>query len=203
MKNLVLMTLMLFAVAIQAQSDYNYKDGYSVGDKAADFKLKSIDGQMVSLKGTYPDANGYIVIFTCNHCPYAKMYEDRINAIDAEYAEQGYPVIAINPNDPEIVPEDSYAAMKDRADEKEFSFPYLFDEKQNVFPLYGAKKTPHVYLLDSDLTVHYIGAIDDNPRNAAEVKEDYLRNALESMKKGVAPDPAETKAVGCKIKVKS
>ncbi|MDX1685810.1 MAG: thioredoxin family protein [Saprospiraceae bacterium] len=203
MKKLLIALMLLSVTALQSQSDYDYKTGYSVGDKATDFELKNVDGSMISLKGTYPDANGYIVIFTCNHCPYAKMYEDRIIEINETYAPQGYPVIAINPNDPDIVPEDSYEKMIKRADKKNFEFPYVFDEKQDIFPEYGALKTPHVFLLDSDLTVHYIGAIDDNPRNASDVDQQYLKNAVESMKSGVSPDPAETKAVGCRIKVKS
>lgn len=198
-----MMVLLVGAFGLNAQSDYNHKEGYSVGDQAADFSLKNVDGEMVSLKGTYPDANGYIVIFTCNHCPYAVMYEDRIIDINSKYASQGYPVIAINPNDPEVVPDDSYEAMQVRAEEKSFEFPYVFDSKQNVFPLYGALKTPHVYLLDNDLKVKYIGAIDDNPRDASAVKDRYLENAIESMKAGNDPSPSETKAVGCRIKVKS
>lgn len=178
-------------------------DGYQIGDVATDFSLKNVDGNMVSLKGNYPEANGYIVIFTCNHCPYAVLYEDRIKDLQSNYEAQGYPVIAINPNDPEVVPEDSYQGMIQRAAEKEFNFPYLFDEGQNVYPIYGAKKTPHVYLLDNNLVVKYIGAIDDNPRNPDAVEIPYLANAIENLKQGQDPDPSSTKAIGCTIKVKS
>lgn len=203
MKKLLTLLFMVGLVTMYGQMDVAVNEGYGIGDKATDFSLKNIDGEMVSMKGTFPDAEGYVVIFTCNHCPYAKMYEDRIIALSSEYASQGYPVIAINPNDPEVVPEDGENEMAVRAEEKGFNFPYLFDAGQTVFPQYGALKTPHVYLLDSDLTVKYIGAIDDNPRDEANVGEHYLKNAIEAMKMDKMPDPATTKAVGCRIKVKS
>ena len=120
-----------------------FGQGYNVGDKAIDFKLKNIDDKYVSM-ADYPDAKGFIVIFTCNHCPFSVAYEDRIIDIDLKYKELGYPVIAINPNDPALVPADSFEEMKKRAAEKEFTFPYLFDDGQKVFPVYGATRTPHI-----------------------------------------------------------
>ena len=123
-----------------------FAQGYNVGDKASDFKLKNVDGKYVSL-GDYKEAKGYTVIFTCNHCPYAIAYQDRIIELDKKYKELGYPVIAINSNDPEIAPDDSYDKMIIRAKEKKYTFPYLFDETQEVYRKYGAKRTPHVYLL--------------------------------------------------------
>ena len=124
-----------------------YAQGYNVGDAASDFKLKNVDGKFVSLSD-YPEAKGFIIIFTCNHCPYAKAYQDRIIQLDKKYKPLGYPVIAISPNDPEIVPEDSYENMVLVAKEKGFTFPYLFDGTQEVYRKYGAKRTPHVYLLE-------------------------------------------------------
>jgi len=117
--------------------------GYNVGDNASDFKLKNVDGKFVSLSD-YPDAKGFTVIFTCNHCPYAIAYEDRIIELDKKYKKLGYPVIAINSNDPEIAPDDSYDKMIVRAKEKGFTFPYLYDETQEVYRKYGAKRTPHI-----------------------------------------------------------
>jgi peroxiredoxin len=177
----------------------NAADGLEVGDTAPNFELKGTDGEMHSLDD-YPDANGYIVIFTCNHCPYAKMYEDRIIALHNEYASKGYPVIAINPNDPEVVPEDGFKQMKKRAKEKEFPFLYLFDDGQKVYPAYGATRTPHVYLLDSDRKVRYIGAIDDSPRNEDAVEVRYVEDAIAALEAGNNPDPDFTKAIGCSIK---
>ena len=203
MKNLLTIGLLGLTFMLTAQADVNTKNGYAVGDVASDFSLKNVDGDMVSMKGSYPEAKGYIVIFTCNHCPYAVMYEDRIIELHNAFAPLGYPVIAINPNDPEVVPDDGYDEMIVRANDKAFTFPYLFDEGQNIFPLYGALKTPHVYLLDADLEVRYIGAIDDNPRNENAVSNHYVKDAIQALEAGQDPNPAVTKAVGCRIKVKS
>jgi len=181
-------------------------EGYSVGDKASDFKLRNVDGSMVSLSD-FPDAKGFVVVFTCNHCPFAKAYQDRLIAIDKKYKMKGYPVIAINPNDPEIVPEDSYKEMQKRAKEKEYPFPYLFDEKQVVFKQYGATRTPHVFLLKKNTSeeyiVKYIGTIDDNYEDPSAVKQTYLTDALDALIADKEPDPAFTKAIGCTIKVKN
>ena len=180
-------------------------EGYSVGDKASDFSLKNVDGRTVSLSD-YANAKGFVVVFTCNHCPYAKAYQDRLIAIDKKYKELGYPVIAINPNDPEIVPDDSYKEMQKRAKEKNYSFPYLFDEKQEVFKEYGATRTPHVFVLQKNANgepiVKYIGAIDDNYENVDAVTQTYLADALDALIAGKNPDPDFTKAIGCTIKVK-
>jgi len=150
----------------------------------------------------YKDVNGYIVVFTCNHCPYAVMYEDRLNAIHNKYAAQGFPVVAINPNDPEVKPADSFENMQIRAKEKGFKFAYLMDEGQKIYPMYGATKTPHVYLLDKDRVVKYIGSIDDNARSAEDVEETFLEDAIISMQMGEEINPNVTKAVGCSIKTK-
>jgi len=196
MKNLVFFTLLLGTLSFTFLGE-----GYKVGDKAADFKLKNIDGKMVSL-ADFENAKGYIVTFTCNHCPYAIMYEDRLIDLHNKYAPLGYPVVAINPNDPEVQPADSYEEMVVRADEKKFPFVYLFDEGQKVYPNYGATKTPHVFLLDKEMTVKYIGAIDDSPRDADAVEVKYLENAIASLQKGENPSPSTTKAIGCSIKSK-
>lgn len=181
-----------------------FAGGYEIGDKATDFKLKNIDGTYVSLSD-FEDAKGFIVIFTCNHCPYSVAYEDRIIELDKKYKDKGYPVIAINPNDPEFYPSDSYENMKVRAKEKGFTFPYLFDEEQEIYPQYGATRTPHVFLLNksgSDYIVEYIGAIDDNYADAAAVKKPYVEEAVDALLKGSAPETNFTKAIGCSIKAK-
>ena len=181
-----------------------FAGGYEVGDKASDFKLENIDGKFVSL-ADYSDAKGFIVVFTCNGCPYAKAYQDRINELDKTYKSKGYPVIAINPNDTDLKPEDKLAGMKERADEKGFTFPYLKDAEYKVFREYGATRTPHIYVLTrqgGDLVVTYIGAIDDNYQDASAVKEAYLANALDALLADSEPDPSFTKAIGCTIKQK-
>lgn len=195
-----MLTLSLVIVAVTL----TFSQGYKIGDKVADFKLKNIDGKMVSL-ADIKDAKGYVVIFTCNHCPYAIAYEDRIIALHNNYASKGYPIVAINPNDPAAQPQDSYEKMIERANEKKFPFVYLFDEGQKVYPIFGATRTPHVYLVNkkgNEMFVEYIGTIDDNYKEASEVKETYLANAIESLIAGKKLAVTETKAIGCSIKVK-
>ncbi|MDB4174183.1 thioredoxin family protein [Bacteroidia bacterium] len=172
--------------------------GYHVGDTATDFSLKGTDDQMHSL-ASIDGAKGYIVIFTCNHCPYSVAYEDRIIALQDKYGSE-YPVVAINPNDPVAYPSDNFENMKLRAEEKGFNFLYLFDDGQKVYPQYGATKTPHVFLLDAQRTVKYIGAIDNSTKEDGVTKK-YLEDAIEALKKGENPTPATTKAIGCSIKV--
>lgn len=176
-------------------------DGYQPGDKATDFKLKSVDGKNYSMSD-YKDAKGFIVVFTCNTCPFAVKYEDRINALAKKYKPKGYVLLAINSNDPEVQPDDTFSKMQAKAKDKGFSFPYLVDEGGKIYPQYGATKTPHIFLLDKDQVVKYIGAIDDNADDASAVKEKYLENAIAALEKGNDPSPAVTKAIGCTIKVK-
>ena len=195
-------TVLFFAFAFMAMNLVSAQ-GYKVGDKAADFRLKNVDGSYVSMSD-HKDARGFVVIFTCNHCPYAVAYEDRIIELDMKYKPKGFPVIAINPNDPAAEPRDSYELMQVRAKEKGFTFPYLFDDGQKVFPVYGATRTPHIYLLNrvgDDLVVAYIGAIDDNYRDASAVEEKFLANAIEAVMGGRKPEPDFTRAIGCTIKV--
>ncbi len=180
------------------------KTGYSIGDEAADFSLKGTDDKMHSLS-QYKEAKGFIVIFTCNHCPYAKAYEERIVALDAKFKPLGYPVIAINPNDAAVQPEDSFELMKVRAKEKGFTFPYLVDEGQKIFPQYGATKTPHVFVLQKENgknIVKYIGAIDNNHENPSDVTEKYVEAAVDALLKNETVKQTETVAIGCTIKVK-
>ncbi len=201
MKKIILTGLLAIVaiVSINAQ-------GYNVGDVAENFELKNVDGETVSLF-SYKDATkGVIVIFTCNHCPYAIAYEDRIIELDKKFRPDGYPVIAINPNDPELAPRDSFEKMQLRSKEKGFIFPYLFDETQEVYKMYGAKRTPHVYLLkksDEKFIVSYIGTIDDNYKDASSVEKKYLENAVKALLDGKDPEPNYTKAIGCTIKDKN
>lgn len=196
------LTLLTLAAALVAWSFTTpVHAGYHIGDTARDFNLKNVNGKMVSLAGI-KNAKGYIVVFTCNHCPYAKAYEDRIIQLHKKYAKQGYPVVAINPNDKDVSPGDSFADMKKRAKSKKFPFVYLHDDTQEIAKAYGATRTPHVYLLDKDRVVRYIGAIDDNHEEATEVKEKYLENAIDALRDGKEVSTKETKAIGCTIKWK-
>ena len=170
MKKIIVLTILLKTLSLYAQT------GYDIGDTATDFKLKNIDDNYVSLSD-FDKAKGFIVIFTCNTCPYAVAYENRIEALNKKYAPKGYPVVAIMPNNTDIKPGDSLDAMKKRAIDRGFTFPYLIDENQDIFPQYGATKTPHVYILakqDKVNVVKYIGAIDDNYKDASLVNTKYV-----------------------------
>lgn len=194
-----------FVILVGIMSAFTYVksgSGYQVGDIAADFSLKNVNSKKVSLND-FKDAKGFIVVFTCNHCPYAKAYEDRIIALDKKYKNLGYPVIAINPNNPAVQSEDSFDLMQKRAKEKGFTFPYLFDEGQKTYPQYGATKTPHVYVLQKTKAgnqVKYIGAIDDNYSDESAVKTKYVENAVNALLKNEDVPVKMTKAIGCSIK---
>lgn len=198
----------IFAIALVAviSAGAPVTTGYEVGDNAMDFKLKNVDGKMVSLSD-YNNAKGYIVIFDCNTCPYSKAYNDRIIALNKKYATKGFPVITINANDPSISPGDSFAEMKKMAEKKKYDFPYLFDETQEVARAYGATNTPHVFVLNkvnaSELKVAYIGAIDDNSRDASAVTKKYVEEAVEALLNGGTVSNTKTKAIGCTIKWKN
>lgn len=202
-KSMTLVAVVLLMSAFTVNTTPTEKKGYDVGDVATDFKLKNVDGTMVSLSD-YKDAKGFIVVFTCNTCPYAVAYEDRIIALDKKYASKGYPVIAIMPNNTKVKPGDSMEAMKARAFAKGYTFPYLMDEGQQIYPQYGATKTPHVYILektDKGNVVRYIGAIDDNYKDASLVNDKYAEDAVDALLEGTPIKETKTRAIGCSIKV--
>lgn len=177
----------------------------SVGSQAPDFSLKNIDGRTVSLSD-YSNEKGVMVIFSCNPCPYVKAYEDRMIALHNEFAPQGYPIVFINPNDDVQQPEDSMERMRERAAEKNYPFPYLKDETQNVYQAYGATRTPEIFLLKNEgshFTVAYTGTVDDNYKDASAVDEAFAYNAVKDLLEGKDPNPATTVALGCTIKKKN
>ncbi len=198
MKAPLLLPVALAAFLMLTMSATNPK-GYSVGDTAEDFTLKNVTGEMVSLSD-YKGVNGIIVVFTCNHCPFAQLYEQRIIDLHKTFAPQGYPVVAINPNSPQVMPEDSFEKMQERAKAKHYPFAYLIDEKQTVYPKFGATKTPHAFLLDSSRVVRYIGSIDSNPEAPNASTQRWVEKAIKALQNGLKPDPAFTRAVGCTIK---
>ncbi|MCY7329706.1 MAG: thioredoxin family protein [Saprospiraceae bacterium] len=201
MKKLALLVTPLLVGMVLLFSNATKKSEYVVGDQAEDFSLKNVDGKMVSL-ADYKMVAGYIVVFTCNHCPYAQLYEQRIMDLHKKYASKGFPLIAINPNSPAVVWEDSYEEMQKRAKTRKYGFPYLFDEEQSVYPRFGATRTPHVFLLDSARVVRYIGAIDDNAESQRDIKHHWVEDAIDAMMHGEQPTPDYTRAVGCTIKKK-
>jgi len=177
----------------------------AVGEAAPGFSLKNIDGKTVSLSD-YTNEKGVIVIFSCNPCPYVQAYEERMIQLHQEFGPQGIPVVLINPNDPVAQPADSFEEMKKRADERNYPFPYLVDEGQQIYPAYGASRTPELFLLKNEgngrFVVAYTGTIDDNYQDESAVEEHYAANAVRALLEGKDPDPATTKAIGCGIKAK-
>ena len=193
------LSLLLFAL-VSLNFTTNVNPGLNIGDIAPDFSLKNVDGKNVSL-ADFKNVKGYIVVFTCNTCPYAIANEERLIELSKKY-KKDFPVIAINPNDAGVKPEESLEKMKERSKSKKFDFVYLKDENQTVYPAYGATKTPHVYLLDKEREVKYIGAIDDNAQDASGVKTKYLEDAIADVQAGRDVKLAITKAVGCDIKAR-
>jgi peroxiredoxin len=197
------LTMIFAVVSLMAQQGAT-SVGVVVGDLAPSFRLKNVDGKFVALDD-YRTSKGLVVVFTCNHCPYSVKYEDRIIALAAETSRLGFPLIAINPNDPVKVPEDSYENMKVRAKEKGFTFPYIVDETQEVAKQYGAKRTPHVFVLlhnGGAWQVAYVGAIDDNANDPDKVESRFVLDAAKSLASGAKPAVSQTKAIGCTIKWK-
>ncbi|MBC7920764.1 MAG: thioredoxin family protein [Ferruginibacter sp.] len=176
--------------------------GYQVGDQARDFKLKNVDGKLVSMADN-SKAKGYILVFTCNTCPVSQAYEDRIIALHTQYAAQDYPVIAINPNDPAVAAGDSFDNTKKRADSKAYAFPYLTDETQEVAKAYGARSTPHVFIVSrkaENFVIEYTGAIDNNAEDAGSATKKYVEAAMTDILAGKPAAIHSTKAIGCSIK---
>ncbi len=174
------------------------------GTIAPAFNLPNVNGKNISF-ANFPEAKGYIVVFTCNTCPVSKKYEQRIIDLNTKYAPLGYPVIAINPNDPEASYGDDFDSMKELARKKQYQFPYLYDKGQLVTNAYGAKATPHIFLLQQKNkinTVVYTGAIDNDPQNSNDNKVNYLENAITEILAGKSPSMASTKALGCTVKRK-
>ncbi len=167
-----------------------------IGDAAVDFSLPGVDGKTYTLKDFRKKL--LAVVFSCNHCPYVHAWEDRILQIARDYADQ-VDFVLINANDPEKYPEDSFDRMKERARDKGYPFPYLFDASQEVPRAYGATRTPEVFLFDENRRLRYHGAVDDST-DPETVRHHYLRDAIEALLAGNTPPVEETPPVGCTIK---
>ena len=175
---------------------------FSITSKAQfDFALKNVDGKTISLNN-YPDAKGVIIIFTCNHCPFAKLYPKRLNQLNKKYALLGIPLIAISSTDTIMYAEDCYDKMVAKAKSGKYNFPYLYDSSQSVARNYHAERTPQAFILwkeNGNLVIKYDGAIDDNGAEPDLVKENYIANALDELLKGNQVSVSSTKSIGCKI----
>ncbi|GGC00840.1 thioredoxin family protein [Dyadobacter sediminis] len=193
-------------------SDYVYlndekqvSSGYQIGDAVANFQLKNADGSNVSLND-FSGSKGIIVVFTSNHCPFAKAYEDRVIALNSKFASQGFPVIAINPSDPGTHQDDTAEKMKERSAAKSYRFPYLVDSQQQTARAFGAIRMPQVYILQKNgakFIVRYMGMIDDNPQDPSGVTKLYVDEAVTNLLSQKPVVTTVTKPVGCAIKLKN
>lgn len=200
----LLSVVLIFFVNAKKSAEGSSEIKFEVGEYATDFNLKDVNGNMVSMSGMR-DAKGFILIFTCNTCPFSKMYEERIVELTTKYTPKGFPVIAINPNDGNRSPGDSYNEMKVRAKEQGLNFPYLYDETQETTKAFGASRTPHVFVLNKEgdkLKVEYVGAIDNNYRDASLASKKYVEQAVDNLLKGKQVETKFTKTIGCGIKWK-
>lgn len=170
-----------------------------IGDPAPDFSLPAVDGKTYRL-ADFASKPILIVVFPCNHCPYVQAYEDRLIAVQRDYADLGVQVVAINANDARRYAEDSFDAMAARAVAKGFNFPYLRDELQTVAQAYAAAYTPELFVFDRERRLAYTGKIDDNWQQPTAVRRRYLRDALDALLAGRAPAEPTTQAIGCTIK---
>src|SRR6267378_5002774 len=175
--------------------------GLPVGSPAVDFQLKGVDGKTYTLK-SFADKEALAVVFSCNHCPYVQAYEARMVQLQWDYLPKGATLVAINSNDDQGYPEDSFENMVTRSKEKGFNFPYLRVETQEIARKYGAICTPHVFAFDQQRRLQYKGRIDDN-RNSESVKIKDLRNALDAILVDQKPSVQETRPFGCSVKWKN
>lgn len=197
MRSLLTLSLLVLGLFVRAQ-----ENGYQVGDVVTDFNLKNIDNNSISLS-SYPDAKGYIVIFGCNTCPVSRGYENRMVELQQKFGSKGYPLIMINPNDPEAQSGETFEDMQQHAKKSNLTFPYLEDPGQVVTRRFGALRTPHVFVLQKSNkgnVVAYIGAIDNDPDNDNSSRINYVQNAVNALMTGKKPEPSFTKAVGCGVK---
>ncbi len=193
MKNLFIISFFSFLITskLLAQNDTT-----SLG-----FSLKNVDGNMVSLND-FPKAKGFIIIFTCNHCPFAKLYPKRLNKLNKKYHHKGFPLIAISSTDTVLYAEDTYDNMVIKASKEKFNFPYLYDSAQSVAKLFKAERTPQAFVLfkeNNNWVIKYNGAIDDNGAEPKKVKVDYVSDAVDALLKNQKVIITETKSIGCKI----
>ncbi len=208
MKSLFSILAISYLLTVFATADESVPVTLSLGSEAPVFNLRGVDDRNWSLSD-FKDSELLLVIFTCNHCPTAQYYEERIKRIVSDYEDRGVAVVAISPNDPAsvrldelgwAVRGDSFDEMKAHAIDRGFNFPYLYDgDTEEVSKQYGPAVTPHAYIFDSDRKLRYVGAIDDSER-IQHVTTQYVRNALDSLLKGEQPLVAETKVVGCSVK---
>lgn len=193
MKNAIIIGIALFAMVFLCAFDIGHKT-------VQDFSLRNIDGKYISLKDN-EKARGYIVIFTCNHCPFAKLYPSRMNKLQGKYASKDVFVIAINSMDSVLYEEENFAIMQQKSAENQFQFPYLQDASQAVAKNFGAVNTPQAFVVwkvQNNWVIKYKGAIDDNGENET-LAMNYISNAVDELLQGSVVSNPNTESFGCKI----
>lgn len=171
-----------------------------IKDPMPEFRnLRCVDGKKYS-SSDFRSNDILVAVFSCNHCPYVQAYEDRMIALERDYAPKGVRLVAINSNETQNYPEDNFDEMVKRARTKGFNFLYLRDEDQSVAAAYGATHTPQFFVFDKNRTLRYSGKMDDNWQNPKAVKENYLRDALDALLVGKDVKTPETFSIGCTIK---
>ena len=180
--------------------------GLALGSKVpaavAKTKMKSVDGKLVSIADV-TGKSGTLVIFTCNHCPFAKDWEQRIVELANTYSGKGIGVVLVNANDPSTHAEDGFEQMQARAKDRGMKIPYVVDETSGVAKAFGASVTPEAFLFDKGGKLAYHGTIDDNRKEPDKVKARYLKDALDAVVAGKSPPVPETKGLGCGIKFRA
>lgn len=171
-----------------------------IGDYAPDFELPGVDGTVHHLTQYLQQFRAVGVIIMCNHCPYVQMYLERLKQIQADFGDQAFTLVGINPNDDQQFPEDGFEPMKSFAAEKQLNFPYLRDVTQDVARSFGAERTPQAFLIDQSGVLRYSGGIDDQPQAAAAVQAPYLRDAILQLLAGDEIRLTQTEAIGCSVK---
>jgi peroxiredoxin len=198
--NILLFLMLFLSFNVQATGGKkNYVS--SLGDTIEDFSLQNIDGNYISLK-SYPQAKGFIIVFTCNHCPFAKLYSERFNEMAKNYSAQNVPLLAINPMDTVVYEEESFRVMQEKAKVASFTFPYLQDNLQTVAKDFNADHTPHAFVIwkeNNQWIIKYTGAIDDNGAESDKVKNPYLTKAVDELLAGIKVQEPETRSIGCAV----
>lgn len=175
---------------------------FSIGSRLPDFSLPNVDGENINSQKYFSEAKAALVIFTCNHCPYVKGSEEALNSLIAELQPLGLKVIAINSNDAQQYPEDSFEKMREKAANLKLSYPYLYDQSQEVAKLFDAACTPECYLFGADLKLAFHGTINDSPRDSSKATKGYLSDAIKQVLAGQKAEPDFFHPIGCSIKWK-